>query len=467
MMSFRETGLLRDVLAAAFLLGIAGASRAQAPGSAFGQSPRQIQQNLTRPSPQLPPAKPLARPAVKAPNWNAAGPNTAPGSLSPPPASGSALHPVQALNRIEPSNKARAWVLSKEKLTKFEPHRTTLLQAQTKIRDEQNRIALSLKGQWHMASPGPAAPSSSAFAAAPGRTSSLGANAAARSPLLARNARTQDTLASQPDGIWFVNNKARDFVITPGGNVVIFGKGFGERAGQVFAKGLTGFPGGAAALQVTAWSNFEIDAVLPAGIRGVRDLSGVATQVVTPAGKSFTLGNGRFFAAREEIVLTTNLDRLIEFQMFGWTTSEDASVTSDTGSHPNVLDTNGNVRRLEAGISDFDCERSSHDILVFSHVPAGFTVSGIAFWSGRTDAGDGNGYGGSGNRMYFPGYSLGDFYTTSQATNHLQSASFDAIQINWGVWRSHNSAGSFSTWECSSNYQVAVSLVGPAGISPF
>src|SRR6185312_10152828 len=70
-----ETGLLRGMLAVALLLGTAGASHAQAPGSAFGQSPQQLQLHLERP----------AAPALAAPNRGGLGLQKVPTFAAPNP----------------------------------------------------------------------------------------------------------------------------------------------------------------------------------------------------------------------------------------------------------------------------------------------------------------------------------------------------------------------------------------------
>lgn len=471
--SFRQSTLGTVLIVVVLVLATpARPAHAQAPGSAFGQQPQQLHQQLERPPARPSPAAPFAKPAAKTPNWNAAGSNTAPSSLSPPSAPNSAPRTAQPLKTGVPAKNARVLELSKEKLAKAAPNRTALLQTQLKIRDEQNRIALSLKGQGerHAMLATQATPSSSAFAGAPGRTSSLAAAAEARSPLAARNAKTQDALANQPDGIWSVNNMARDFVITPGGNVVIFGKGFGERPGQVLAKGLTGFPGGAAALQVTAWGNFEIDAVLPPGIRGVADLNGISLQALASSGKSFTIGNGRFYAERAEIVLPRTIDMHAVFDVRlspNWTINFNPAEGSATDVE---MARNGFVERFDDS-SALTCKQPGADMLFSKDLPLGFQVSGIAMVYGRTDSGDGNGMpnGDSGSHTFTPGYSI-TWGQTTVAVGANRDKVVDTISIGWGVWRSHTSPGITQDKEdvCASSYAITeVDVLGPAGLSPF
>ena len=436
----------RNAGAIAVLVCLLAPAHAQAPGSVFGQQPQPLSPRF-----QPPPASSVApskKPAATTPDWNASRPNAAPALT--PPAAGPAPRTAVPLKTDVPARNARAPQLSKEKLTKWVPKRAGLLQVQVKIRDEQNRIAQGLRGH---AGGQPLIDNAArgAFAQAPGRTSSLAAAAEAHSPLAVRNARTQDALARQPDGISFINGKPRDFIITPGGSVIIAGKGFGPASGRAFASGLTGFPGGAAALRVIAWSNFEIDAVLPAGIRGVPDIDGISAQVFTPAGKSFTLANGKFIAAREEITLTSQLDRLI--------------LLKPSAAWPWIMAADGGVHRWLGGNS-VECPSAGTDELIFQP-PSGFEVSGVVMRYGRTDTGDGDAYGHAGNHLFIPGYGIGDWDTTAGPGGQL----FDRLSIAWGIFRSHTSPGIFKGVangdQCNSDYQIAVSLVGPAGVAPF
>lgn len=481
----RSCAVVVGGLVVALPLGLASMAMAQAPGSVFGQSPQQLQQRMDRaPAPAAPAPSPFTNPAAKAPNWNALSPHSsvplAPSAHVPTPAEARGAQP-QPIGRA--AKDARLFKLSTTQLTKSAPNRTALLQTQIKYRDEQNRIALSLKGQWARQAALTRVPtSSSTFAGAPGHTSSLAAASEARSPLAARNAKTEDALAGQPDGIWFVNNQSRDFIITPGGNVVIFGKGFGPSPGQVFAKGLTGFPGGAAALQVRSWGNFEIDAVLPPGIRGVADLDGIAVQVLAPAGKSFTLGNGKFIAAREEITLPSGIDMRAVFDVEispNWTVTQDNSGSSPSGGGFGTMNTSsvaltqwGGVGRYEA-FTKAECKRPGTDTFIPKPLPRGFEVTAIGMVNGRTDTGDGNGMLNDepGNHLFIPGYSI-TWGQTKVATGRDRDKLVDSIAIGWGIWRSHTSPGlgpnSPSEDICMSAYQiVSVTAVGPAGLAPF
>jgi len=65
---------------------------------------------------------------------------------------------------------------------------------------------------------------------------------------------------------------------------------------------------------------------------------------------------------------------------------------------------------------------------------------------------------------------LGDWGTTSLVLDRLQSVTVDEIPVSWGVWFDHSAKGDFSFGypdQCDSRYQVAVWVVGPAGVQPF
>jgi hypothetical protein len=100
----------------------------------------------------------------------------------------------------------------------------------------------------------------------------------------------------------------------------------------------------------------------------------------------------------------------------------------------------------------------------------------MTVWFGRTDAGDGDLYGHAGDRVFTPGYSVGDWTRASLAVTRQHSKEVWMIPVSWGVWRSHTSyAGLGAQFRaagepddlCESNYQVALTLTGPAGVAPF
>jgi hypothetical protein len=440
------------------VLCIAISAHAQAPSSVFGQPSPQLQQHLEAQPTPLVPQKP---PASATPNWK-------PATIPPSP-----IHASPSGSTVKPMTKARVPARQRSKqITKFSPHRTALLRHQIKIRDEQNRIARSLRGQWakQPVFTAAAAPSTYASNAATARMSLAPRPA---SPLSIRSMKKGDptlALARQPNGIWFVNDKQRDFVVTPGGNVVIFGKGFGQVRGEVSVKGLVGFPGGVAGLQVSSWTNFEVDATMPAGIRGVADLEGIVLEVILPGGKPLSLGNGRFVAAREEIVLPEGLDmnRIFDFRPSpNLLSNEDLA----GGNFRQVaLDYRGSVDRITSS-SAVDCFKPGVDTLFPRDLPLGFQVSGIVMEHGRTDTGDGDQWGQSGNHMFFPGYGP-EWGTTNVAIGRNRDKTVDTLSISWGVFRSHTSPHIAPMRDaedvCSSNYWITqVWVVGPAGLSPF
>jgi hypothetical protein len=209
--------------------------------------------------------------------------------------------------------------------------------------------------------------------------------------------------------------------------------------------------------QIIDWHDREIYAFVPAGIRGVADQS-APLQVTTRAGRAYPLDAGRFVAAREEITVNSGLGRVIWF------------VPGPTWSA--TLADDGRVDRTYGGDG---CGSPGSDRLYFKPQQNGFVVSGIAWWTGREDTGDGDGNGNPGHRSFEPGYSFGDWGTGSMAVGRDRSAQVPTLTLNWGAWcsRSENTNNSpfshatFSSFSSTSNYQVEVSLIGPAGLSPF
>jgi hypothetical protein len=131
----------------------------------------------------------------------------------------------------------------------------------------------------------------------------------------------------------------------------------------------------------------------------------------------------------------------------------------------------GAVVRFDSG-SDIDCKRPGIDRLRFKTLN-GFEVVGATMGHGRTDSGDRDESGKPGGRTFFPGYSFGNW------------ADGDALEVHWGVFRSHTSSqveagvnhvgvvpvpgvgyGGARDY-CSSNYTItSLRLYGPAGVAP-
>src|SRR5258705_1185 len=116
--------------------------------------------------------------------------------------------------------------------------------------------------------------------------------------------------------------------------------------------------------------------------------------------RTFAPGDGTFIAAREEIAVHSNLAQITDFRS--------ASVW------PGAMNNLGIVYRWKTGES-IDCPLSGKDSLI--SIPdvrgagpkqfflgRGFVVVGLNASWGRTDAGNGDGWGFAGSRTFTPGY---------------------------------------------------------------
>lgn len=313
--------------------------------------------------------------------------------------------------------------------------------------------------------PAPTSPDLNRAVGAPGRALDA-ASVAQGPPSRYLTADAQAGYERRPLGVWFVNGESSYFPMTPGGYLTIAGKGFGERLGRVTMLGDPNVRARAPSevrLLVTDWNDDEIYAQLPEGIRGMPDQD-VRLQVMTHAGTVYLIDKGKFRAAREEMTVTTNLDRIIEVH--------------STSNWKPTIGGDGQIVRYEDNLwngDDLTCRAPGSDQLYFNP-PAGYDVSGMTVWFGRTDAGDGDLYGHAGDRVFTPGYSVGDWTRASLAVTRQHSKEVWMIPVSWGVWRSHTSyAGLGAQFRaagepddlCESNYQVALTLTGPAGVAPF
>lgn len=250
-------------------------------------------------------------------------------------------------------------------------------------------------------------------------------------------------------GIETVNGKTAGFVLSPGGNVTIAGGEFGDTIGQANVMGQ--FPGAAAPLRVVDWRADEIFAIFPPGLRGVGDHA-VTIQVITSAGKTHRLEGGKFVATREDVVITNGVLRFLRFL---------PSRGADRWAAPAQMHDDGRVGRYALGDS-INCPPPGVDQLRIVDPGRGFDVTGLGATWGRMDSGNGAGNGEPGNRIFYPGYSFGEWAAGGRKEE-------DSVDVHWGVWRSHESP--YITLpgydQCLSNYTISVILSGPAGVSPF
>lgn len=249
-------------------------------------------------------------------------------------------------------------------------------------------------------------------------------------------------------GITDVNHKKTGFIVSPGGYLTVNGNVFGDGMGQVNVIG-GGLPSGGLALRVVDWHDTQIYAFLPAPLRGLIDQD-VVLQVVARDGKTYRISGGKFVATREEVTFTNGIARLV--RVIGGPPAVGMGVGANDGY----------VYRETAGKS-INCFQPGQDVLAIVDVGRGFVVVGLSFRWGRSDAGDGDGFGSAGDHMFYSGYGFGDWYTDFRYG--------DCIKVNWGVWRSHHSPSVFGSsardW-CQSSYQVSsVTLSGPVGVAPF
>jgi len=341
--------------------------------------------------------------------------------------------------RRSPLTRTPAMIVPGSRETSYAPLRSRLLSDQAAALSQQNQRAQAARRLAHPATaPAPRVGLQNPAAIASSTMSVPG--------LATRAAQRDDSRTFTP-GVHSINGMEKGAQLTPGGNVTLNGFGFGDGAGSISL--VTSAPQSVIDLRVLDWHDSEVYALLPAGVRGVADQP-VKIQLITHAGKIYSLDGAQFFGTREEVLLTTNLSRVFH-------------VDADQSWANPVSGDDGSVSRddFRPGGS-IDCKSPGTDLVFFDTLPKGFEVSGVVFWHGRTDSGDGVDGGYAGNRMFFPRYSLGPWSRVSDTQSLLQ--------VKWGVWRSHTSPsvlGDDPTDDCSSNYQLAVSVIGPAGVPVF
>ena len=228
-------------------------------------------------------------------------------------------------------------------------------------------------------------------------------------------------------GIFSVNNHFTTSPhLTPGGNVGIWGMGFGAGPGAVTIVGGP-FDKSPIKLSIVRWSTDTIEATVPNAIRGVPDVDGAALQVSTTAGKSYRFDNVSFVAAREEQTIT-DPQKIVQFVQ---------SITSGSSWTPQ-----GQIGQVRwVGGTSIDCPAIGTDTIHFKAM-RGFDAIGATMSHGRTDSGDGDADGWPGSRVFSGTYAFGNWVN-------------EDLPVSWGVFRSHTSPRAY------------LSLDGTAWSDPF
>ena len=385
----RRTGLASIALALTCAGTCAYVAHAGVPASVFGsraaQQPQQPQPAAQTPRPAVPrqtPGSVLQSPApAPAPAPTAAAmrtPSSVPGAAGP-----------RGASNVEERLKKAGGIIKTSEIRAYSPRRNEILNRQIDLMTEQNALARSLRANSAALSPRNATVGAKPATAALGNRSALltstfgtqGQSDATRATAYANTGIT---------GIIQVNGKNSAVTVTPGGSLAISGRGFGAETGLVTVIVEHGM--NRISLPIGAWQDDAIYATLPAGIRNLQDQP-AKLQVISHAGKVYELDDVKFFATREEVLLTSRLTQVYHLV--------------EGGSWPAYSDDKGEVSRGSLDQGSVDCRPAGTDTLVFA--PAnGFEVSGIVMWHGRTDTGDGDSFGNAGSRVFFPGYSIGE-----------------------------------------------------------
>jgi hypothetical protein len=262
-----------------------------------------------------------------------------------------------------------------------------------------------------------------------------------------------------PPGIAIVNGHSKGVQFTPGGLYTVIGSGFGGTVGSVDLVG-PHLPGGRLALQVTQWGERQLQAQLPEPVTGIEDQP-VALRVTTRTGTLFTM-DVQFFATRQPITLSgTELDLSQAFEL----------TLGNSNDWSETLTDSGRITRTKSGQS-IDCPSIGKDSLR-TKFPPGWALVEVAVSSWLPTQGNPNKdfYGQDGDTVVSGSYSI------TQIPAGLTNQTFD---VHWGVLRSHSTnglslipkfTGNDFGWSgndgCVSDYEVELTLVGPAGMRPF
>ncbi len=261
-----------------------------------------------------------------------------------------------------------------------------------------------------------------------------------------------------PPGIAIVNGHSKGVQFTPGGLYTVVGSGFGATVGALDLVS-PHLPGGRLALQVTQWGERQLQAQLPEPVSGIADQP-VTLRVTTRTGTLLTM-DVQFYATRQPITLSGNeLDLSQAFEL-NLGNPNDWSGTLNGGT----------ITRSKSG-NNIDCPSVGKDSLRTKFPPGWALVEvAVSSWLPTQSNPNKDFFDQDGDTVVSGGYSI------TQIPAGLTNQTFE---VRWGVLRSHSTkglslipkfTGNDFGWTgndgCVSNYDVEVTLVGPAGIRPF
>jgi len=259
-------------------------------------------------------------------------------------------------------------------------------------------------------------------------------------------------VAMAKDGIGLVNRRASGVTVTPGGQYVIAGRGFGDKAGQVRLIDRN-IPQGGLDFVVYDWHADAITVDLPTAISGVPDLSDAILQVRAADGTLYSKSDIAFYAARGAPMDYTTADPRVA-HLFSLAPGAGWALTG--APFP--------AERYMTG-DDINCPSPGTDQVDLDLKP-GWTWTSAWVIQETAATGDPNHdvNGRNGDIVVSGSYSL--------ELGQKLTAPYNRFDIGWGVWRTHSGQGgpgaAFGTPdECESRYDLGVTLVGPAGTSPF
>jgi hypothetical protein len=256
-------------------------------------------------------------------------------------------------------------------------------------------------------------------------------------------------------GIFLINRKSSGVQVTPGGQYVINGLGFGATLGQVDLVGKA-LPGGHLALQVTQWNDGQILALLPEPLRGLTDQN-VTLRVVTQGGTLYT-HDVQYYATREEISVdslqgTLPLDRAFKARLSDLDKWGSGSISYNL------------VSRSTEG-QNINCPNPGNDVLTITP-PSGWALAeaSVTSWFPTQSDPKHDMNGSDGDTVVSSNWDIVNWLPI----NNFSSSSVQ-LTIHWGVFRSHTASGVtiFHVNDfCASTYSVQAKFIGPAGLKPY
>ena len=262
-------------------------------------------------------------------------------------------------------------------------------------------------------------------------------------------------LSAPGAGITGIGPNGQGYRVTPGVDYRISGSQFGSGVGRARIVS-PAIPNGTIDLIIEDWQDGGIRALIPKDVSGIPDINPLTLQVITAAGKLYTMNDVSFIATRTPptVFSTSNNNFAAVLNLI----ANPIWPPAPAGTPPPAGQTASFVYRYMEGAS-IDCPSPGQD-RVGIKLKNGWVATGVVVVPKTSTISDPN------HNVY--GQNGDTVFTGAYRVNHTAPS---LAYIDWGVFRSHDAKGFGGPFRgpdmCVSAYDLNVTANGPVGTLPY